>query len=191
MLIYKKGNALKQNFNQNTILVHGCNNCYPTGVMGAGIAGAIRQEYPSVTEEYENWSKDNYQPSYAVWTSLPRLRLGEVQVVKVSGSFANNDAFSICNLISQQETGNNEWGMPPVRYDSIKEGLFKLGRFISRLTLKYPATQVVSVPLGCGLGGGTWDVVKRLFEECLIDEYDISVTIFDFKANYWKEEEFS
>ena len=56
MIRYEKGDVLTTN---DDIIIHGCNSA---GVMGAGVALAIKRKYPKA--EIDHWTTKSIQPDY-------------------------------------------------------------------------------------------------------------------------------
>ncbi len=114
------------------IIAHGV-NCQ--GVMGSGVAGAIRRKWPTVFTEYK-----------AYWDTLasPIEALGMVQVVEV------DEKLFVANCFSQLDFGNDG-----KRYASLAaltealEGVFDYAH-VYKLPIYLPK-------IGCGLGGLDWE----------------------------------
>lgn len=142
------------------IIVHGC-NCQ--GVMGSGVAKAIRDKYSGVFKAYEK-----------LWDQRMGLRLGQTQfclgaennleipegyeVWKVGSDLPGN--LVIVNAMTQY--GYGKTGEQFVDYNAMK-ACFSMVRGFAEHT-KLP----VYFPLiGCGLGGGDWSEVCGIIENCL------------------------
>lgn len=129
------------------IIAHGCNT---QGVMGSGIAKAIRDKYPKCYNVYRlNYEENGDQ-----------LDLGDT--IFYHHSFLEDDGLPsriIGNCITQNLFGRT--GDCFVDYDAIKESLdhvFQLAR-----ELEYKS---VGLPLiGAGLGGGDWNRISVIIEE--------------------------
>lgn len=119
------------------IIVHGCNNC---GIMGSGLALTIKQTYPMVYQFY----KDE-------WNRRGRFNLGEVQFYWV------NHNKIICNAITQEKFGRDK---RYTDYDAVRNAFQKVYALakIDNLPIHFPK-------IGCGLGGGDWNIVKNIIEE--------------------------
>lgn len=147
---------------QNGVLVHCVNDI---GVMGAGIALAIAKKWPQVKKQYLNWS--NNQDNF-IKHNQP-FELGYIQNVKVS------DTLYVCNLVGQRGI-QSYYDLPPLRYQSIQEGLYRLREFMRDNNL----TELVSGRIGCGLAGGEWFIMEMIINHVFKDT-DISVTIYDIE----------
>jgi O-acetyl-ADP-ribose deacetylase (regulator of RNase III) len=157
MITYRKGDATNH---KNGVLVHCVNDI---GVMGAGIALAIAKKWPRVKEHYKEWYDNNH----------PCFCLGYIQNIRVSNSLW------VCNLFGQRGTSSFH-GMPPVRYESIQEGLYRLRDFMEAKSLK----EVVSGRMAAGLAGGNWALIEMIFKTVFKDS-DIKIIIYDLPNENW------
>ena len=65
-------------------------------------------------------------------------------------------------------------GVPPIRYQAIRDGLAKVAEF----AVEHGAS--VHMPrIGCGLAGGKWDEIEPLIAEEL-SASGVIVTVYDF-----------
>ena len=128
---------------ESGIIIHQV-NCQ--GVMGSGVARAIRDKFPIVWEKYKERCDDNTD------AGIPTAALlGYAQLVQVS------DKLWVCNLFSQNHYGRD--GRRYTSYDAIDAGLAHLGHQVSQLKM----TGDIHHPLlGAGLGGGNWDVIRTI-----------------------------
>lgn len=121
------------------LIVHGC-NCM--GVMGSGVALAIKEKWPIVYTEYKDYHRN------------AGLRLGDIHWVRVS-----RDTIVI-NAMTQHFYGRD--GTRYVDYDAVKECFRKVANLARsyKMQVNYPL-------IGCGLAGGDWNVVESIIEEQL------------------------
>jgi O-acetyl-ADP-ribose deacetylase (regulator of RNase III) len=130
-IIYETGDLLKCT---EAHILHSCND---RGVMGSGIAKALRDEYPEVFTEYRVIFEKN------------GLALGDVIVVPTP------DQKIVYNLIGQRGFGRD--GKVYVDYDAIRTGLQKVNEM---------GFDPVAMPkIGAGLGGGDWKIIEAIIEE--------------------------
>jgi O-acetyl-ADP-ribose deacetylase (regulator of RNase III) len=154
MIQYKKGDATRPEGPGNKIILHVCNDI---GGWGKGFVMAISKRWPEPERMYRDWH-----------ASQENFKLGEAQLVQVE------ENIWVANIVGQHKIHKDENGNPPIRYDSIREGLHKVGR----LALDIKAT--IHMPrIGCGLAGGTWDKIEPILEETLI-VHQLEVTVYDF-----------
>lgn len=125
------------------IIVQGCN---AQGVMGSGVAKAIRDAWPQVFTAY----RQAYDQR--------GLRLGEVIWVKVK----DEPLLMTANAITQEFYGREE-GRVYVDYPAIEKAFTLIGQKARQYGL------VVHYPLiGAGLGGGDWDRIEPIIERALV-----------------------
>lgn len=118
------------------IIVHGCN---AQGVMGSGVALAIRKKFPGAYKVYRNEHETR------------GLKLGSLTIWPEDGVF-------VVNGVTQEFYGRD--GKRYVDYDAVRE-VFK-----SVANIQHTFGGSVNFPLiGCGLGGGDWDVVATIIQE--------------------------
>lgn len=151
---YAKGDATLPT-KRPAMIVHVCND---VGGWGAGFVLAISRRWPEPEQRFRQWAKGSAEVPY---------ELGQVQFVQVEPDLW------VANLVGQhglRRTG----GMPPVRYDAIREGLAKVAMKARDLDLS------VHMPrIGCGLAGGTWEEIGPIVEEELAQK-GVDVTVYDF-----------
>lgn len=128
----------------NGIIVHGCN---AKGVMGAGVALAVRRTYPEAFKVYrEIFEEDG-------------LELGTVNFVPVAENLV------IANAVTQENYNSQAKGpVCMVDYKAIRR-CFKevaIEAKARNLPVHYPM-------IGAGLGGGDWDTIQAIIEDELFD----------------------
>lgn len=115
------------------IIVHGCN---AQGVMGSGVALAIKRKFPDAYAEYMK----AFQAG--------KLRLGTC-------TFWTDGTTTVINGVTQEFYGRD--GKKYVNYDAVRE-VFEFVADIEHIT-----GSAVNFPLiGCGLGGGVWSIVEDI-----------------------------
>ena len=138
-----------------SMILQGCN---AQGVMGSGVAKAIRLKWPGVFSVY--------RLEYERGLLVP----GHVTIAVVE-NFAENRKF-IANIITQKTFGYD--GSKYARYSALVKGL----ETVRSVCLLQDITEVATPPIGCGLGGLNKDFVFELLEEGLT-EHGINVTIYE------------
>jgi O-acetyl-ADP-ribose deacetylase (regulator of RNase III) len=151
---YIKGDATAPQTNSNKVIVHICNDI---GGWGKGFVMAISAKWSEPETQYRQWfqSKQNFY-------------LGEVQFVQVE-----KDIW-IANIIAQRNINKDEKRNPPIRYESVKEGLSKVAVFAKE---NYATVHMPRI--GCGLVGGKWELMEPIIVQELIEK-EIEVTVYDF-----------
>ena len=122
-------------------IVHGCN---AQGVMGSGVARIVKEKYPLAFRAYKESGHQLGSLSYFVE--------GELCVV---------------NAVTQEFYGRD--GQQYTDYDAVRD-CFRRLRMLSEQRVGVP--KIVNFPLiGCGLGGGDWNVVEAIIEEELGNDF--------------------
>lgn len=146
MITYKKGNLLNSTCN---IICHQV-NCQ--GVMSAGIAKQIRDRFPLCYENYREFVKRNGKEKC----------LGDVYFYQ-----AWNDTI-IANMFSQFHYLPR--GMRHTDYDAFRSCCGYIKQFLNFDNFNsYDHVRQIRIGfpygIGCGLGGGDWEVIKGIIEE--------------------------
>lgn len=127
------------------IIVHQVNMA---GVMGAGLARRIADRWPLVKYMYKN----------AVTGKM--YQLGDIQKIEVEPGL-----LYIVNLFGQRKYGR-ETGVVYTNYDAVARGLSATWKFSLELAAPYRPQIYIPFGMGCGLGGGNWDVIYELIKQC-------------------------
>lgn len=130
------------------IIVHGV-NC--RGVMGSGVAKALRDKYPKLYPAYRQ-----YVDSYAGGLGNSEVLLGKVHW------YEPNKELAIANAFTQDAYGKD--GLKYVSYDAVNDAFYRIG------TTALRNNRPIYFPMiGAGLGGGSWNVIKTIIEDVLED----------------------
>lgn len=145
---YVIGDATQPIGDGKKIISHICNNF---GGWGAGFVLAIsaRWRYP----------EDRYR-------AMPFYELGTAMVLEVEPDIY------VANMIAQHGIRTNSQGVPPIRYDALKQALKKVNKVAVEIgaTLHMPR-------IGCGLAGATWDKILPIIEK----NVTVDVIVYDLK----------
>ncbi len=150
-----KGDATCPQASGPRVVAHVCNDL---GRWGKGFVLAVSRRWPVAEAEYRRWYAAGRAGGFA---------LGAVQFVPVERFV------TVANLVAQRGV---KWGSggPPIRYDALPTCLGLLARHAIE------AGASVHMPrIGCGLAGGSWDVVGPLVDEHLCG-VGLRVTVYDF-----------
>jgi len=146
------GNVL--DFTENAVMIHGC-NCQ--GVMGSGVALAVREKYPDVYNIYVEHCSKHYD-----------FLLGGIQPITIRPDYM------IINAFTQNLFGTTQ---RQVDYEAIYECFEQTNIWMNRLsevrTLYFPK-------IGAGLGGGNWEIIKTIIEQTVDQKFN--PTLVEFKA---------
>lgn len=122
------------------VIMHGCN---AQGVMGSGVALAIKRKYPEVYYDY----KEEF--------SLRKgLCLGQVIFTWVNDS----DMLCIASAITQEFYGSGKRHFNYAAFINSLQSVLSFCRAYEK-DLHFPL-------IGCGLAGGDWNIVKELINDC-------------------------
>lgn len=149
MITFKKGDIFK---NSNVDAVVNTVNC--VGVMGRGIALQFKKSYP------ENFKM------YQIACKRREVVPGKMFIFK-------NPSLVAPRFIINFPT-KRHWRYAS-RIDDIENGLKDLVFTIKKLKIK----SIIIPPLGCGLGGLDWNIVKTRIESALSQLPDVNVIIYE------------
>lgn len=134
-------------------------NCQ--GVMGAGVAKCIREKYPDVMRTYSRWCRD-FDSEYL---------LGKVL------DYCTDKNQIIANCFAQNKTGSGRMTDYEAFYcclENLKKEIKYYG-FEHRIAFPYK--------IGCGLGGGDWDVILAMIKSVFGHDGDYTI-------EFWSLDEF-
>ena len=120
-------------------IVHGCN---AQGVMGSGVALAVKRKYPGAYEDYAHMYRE-----YG-------LILGEAYPYVISTNLV------IWNAITQEGFGQ------PTRncsYDAIQTCFEQINNTLTQIKSNYCELHIPMI--GAGLGGGNWEIIREIIEQ--------------------------
>lgn len=122
------------------IIIHQV-NC--KGVMGAGFAKQVKDKYPQLFKDYRE-----------------RCMLFDYTELLGTNYYYEDDNIIIVNMFSQNNYGTEA---RQTNYEAMATCLDKIRKM-------YP-TQTIIAPyrVGCGLGGGDWNIVSKLLEKYNIE----------------------
>jgi len=157
-ITYHVGDATQPVGDGHKIIVHNVNSI---GVWGAGFVVALSNKWAAPEAYYRRWHRLGY-------TNMTPFQLGQVQIVPVESKI------QVSNLIGQSGCGPY-YGLVPVRYESIHEGLLRLRSYMD--TFSY--TPSVHAPrLGAGISGGDWNKIEAIINE-VFEDTRYSFTVYD------------
>ena len=140
---YVKGNIVKDYY---PFIVHQV-NC--KGVMGAGLAKQIRNEWPWVYREYMELCTEYAKKGESL--------LGHIMISSATGLHAKR----IVGLFAQDGYGRNK---RYTDYSAFRECLKVLKKELDRYGGVYNS---IAFPygIGCGLAGGDWNIIQDLIKD--------------------------
>lgn len=170
-LIHKQGDVTNPTESGNLFIIHCCNDI---PCMGSGVALALMKKWPKIRTEYMKWSE--YGQVYENSWASNKFRLGEIQIVDVEGESSEGTNWAVVNMIGQRDVSSYK-DMPPIRYEAIKECLWKIRDQIEKENRDYPAINIVAPKFGSHLAGGDWNKIESIIHE-VFDETDINFTVY-------------
>jgi O-acetyl-ADP-ribose deacetylase (regulator of RNase III) len=162
MIYFHKGDLLKTKYK------YICHQVNCQGKMNSGVAKAIREKWPVVYKEYQNWYDhwcqkvlDDYGGSED-YPSPSEVMLGRILMVEVD----NNQ--TVINMAAQQYYGYD--GGRYTSYDAFWMCLNRIKEII-------PKGSSIGFPdhIGCCRGGANWNIIKAMIEEVLGDDYEVHI----------------
>lgn len=144
------GDAIHPTVSGNKVIVHVCNSI---GLWGRGFVLALSRRWAAPEREYRKIPKD-------------QLHLGSVQFVRVE-----EDTW-VANLVGQEGI-RKSYGLPPIRYEAIREGLSKVKSWAEE-----HGAQIVMPKIGAGLAGGNWLRIEQIIREELTNK-GIPTTVYE------------
>lgn len=152
---YVIGNLLES---KTPVILHGCN---AQGVMGSGVAKAIRDRYP--------WAYDEYRAIYERQSNS--LTLGQVIP-------ASDGELVVLNAITQFNYGRSP-NTRYVSYDAVDDAMRNTKDLLRQFRAEFPVPFIAMPKIGAGLGNGDWGVIERIIDLHLGDDAIVYVLTRD------------
>lgn len=174
MIKYINGDATEPVGDGNKLIIHCCNDI---GAWGSGFVIAISKRWTRPELYYRNWT--NHSSSVYLLNGVQskdtsQFKLGQIQTVQVE------DDIYVINMVGQRSVGNltlkvldQEYNIPPVRYEAIRECLIRTAQVAVDLNASIHCPR-----FGTGLAKGNWSVIENLIEDIFIKN-GIEVTVYD------------
>lgn len=153
MINYLKGDATLPVGDGNKIIVHCCNDI---GGWARGFVLALSARWSKPEEEYRAWFRGERGLHF----------LGAVQYVPVESDIW------VANVIGQHDIRTID-DVPPIRYDALRAGLRRVGRFAAEINASIHMPRI-----GCGLAGGHWTLVEPIIDDEL---WGLKVNVYDLE----------
>lgn len=135
------------------ITPHCCNNL---GVMGAGVAKALKNKWPKVFYSYKNNS----------------MNLGGVSFVPVEFNEFDEPIRFIVNMIGQDGVRSKD-NPKPVKYSALVNAMTNTNAYINLLKIKNPL--ICTIKFGSDLAGGDWKLIEELIKEIWLPKMNVVV----------------
>lgn len=138
---------------QEGIIVHGC-NCQ--GVMGSGVARAIKVRFPAAFEAYRDRHRAHpLQLGETINVCHPITAPENTGDLCIVPSKSMPPGVIIVNAMTQRYYGR-EPGIQYVDYDALERAFEQVAELAERTSLPVHFPEI-----GCGLGGGQWSEVSQ------------------------------
>jgi O-acetyl-ADP-ribose deacetylase (regulator of RNase III) len=159
MITYKIGDLLKDS--SAMFLLHQV-NCM--GIMGGGIAYQIKLQNPQVNRDYIYLCNGQKE--------IGEL-LGNVQILPVDDFYSLKPQY-IVNCFGQKKVSSIT---KMTSYDALDECFIAVKNYCE---VHYPEGCVIGLPykIGCGLGGGDWEIVEAIIRKNFAQSKSIDVEIW-------------
>jgi len=158
------------------VITHGC-NCQ--NVMGAGIAVPMKQNFkcdtfPMESPEFKGDINKLGTIDYMVHNLILQklIKLGNLNLL--APDFGGQNLI-VVNSYTQYRYGRNhaDGDKSPYDYEAITLCMRKINHLFKGKSIGLPK-------IGCGLAGGDWTIVKKIFEREL---KDMDVTVVELNTN--------
>jgi len=147
------------NKNEVVIIPHCCNDL---GIMGKGVALALKEKWPLVEDVYK----------------MQSLTLGFVSFAHVQ-EMNNEDQIVVVNMIGQHGTVHQD-NPKPVKYWALSEAMLRVRFFCEDNYGQNDAKPVIHCPkFGSDLAKGNWDFILELIREIWL-ENGIDVVVYEY-----------
>lgn len=143
------------------VVAHGTNCC---GVMGSGVAKALRAKYPIIFNPYKLMCDSH--------VSSKSDLLGSVCFVDVGLETTPNNELIIANCFTQVNYGRD--GRQYAHVEAIITSVEAAVKLAVELGLPFYMPKI-----GCGLGGLSWDDDVEMKIEEIADKYDTTIYVCD------------
>ncbi|HWE97678.1 MAG TPA: macro domain-containing protein [Tepidisphaeraceae bacterium] len=156
---YLVGDATAPQGDGPRIIAHVCNDL---GRWGRGFVLALSKRWHEPEARFRAWHRNEVQ-------GAPPFELGQVQFVAIESDLW------VANMIGQHGIVPKD-GVQPVRYEAIRSALMTVSRFA-----KEHHASVHMPRIGCGVAGGTWDIVGPIVQQTLADA-GVNVFVYDLPS---------
>jgi O-acetyl-ADP-ribose deacetylase (regulator of RNase III) len=154
---YVIGDATSPTGSDAAIIAHVCNDL---GQWGRGFVLAVSSRWSTPELAYRQWHRQRESNGFG---------LGAVQLVDVQpGIF-------VANMVAQHGLVAVD-GIPPIRYEAVDTCLARLA-----VLARQHSASVHMPRIGCGLAGGSWDLIESIVERRLARE-GIRSFVYDLPA---------
>lgn len=163
-IIQAHGDVTNPNATGKIIIPHVCNDI---GKWGRGFVMALSKRWPKTRKAYMDW----YHSGYDVDQDA-KFKLGHTMFVKASKTKTRE--IYVANMIAQHKIAVMGETEKPIRYAALARCMAEVARYAQKKNASIHAPV-----FGCGLAGGSKEVVFSLINELWISR-GISVTVYNY-----------
>ena len=161
---------------QTTIIIpHVVNDL---GIMGAGVALALRKKWNAVFKYYYGYILDQTLGLEDEELKSARLALLGKLAAPGVGLIGVEENIFVANMIAQNEVISNV-NQRPLRYDALVSCMNLIKDTIQKGRIKYGDVEIHTPKFGSDLAGGNWDFILELIEDIWIQN-NINVIVYEF-----------
>jgi O-acetyl-ADP-ribose deacetylase (regulator of RNase III) len=153
---YVYGSAIQPRGTGARLVVQVVNDATPNWG-GAGFASAVRNAWPHVQQDFQNWVREDPKA----------LRLGQVRIT------AAEDRVTVASIVAQHGYGDSS--RPRIRYSGLRAGLGEVAQFARKL-----GASVHMPRIGTGHARGSWAIVEDIVIETM---RGVLVTVYDLPGS--------
>lgn len=139
---YRKGDVFQSDAKH---IAHGCNM---QGKMGKGFALAVKENYPSAYNDYMKCYQDGFN-------------LGDIIISNVSNFIEER---VIINCLTQFTYSSKQY-ITNISYEAIQSCMIKINDYC----IDHNVHEIHMPKIGASLGGGDWERISQIIEECSTD----------------------
>lgn len=140
------GDILISNTEDKEVVV--CHQVNCKGVMGAGLAKQVKQKFPAVFQLYKDKCR------------LIEAGIGGIGDVQFCCLLAD-EGYILTNVFGQNGYGRTKCHTD---YEALHKAFEKIAMAFPNATVRIPYL------MGCGLGGGNWEIVTTIINETLVNK---------------------
>lgn len=160
---YHQGDIFSRNITGHELII--CHQINCQGVMGAGLAKQIRTMFPFLYERYKRTCSR---------AAKSEDLLGKVEFTPIR---YNGNDWLIASIFAQDSYGRDKCYTD---YDALRRALSAVRVVATPLPTRTLTTVRIPYKMGCGLAGGSWDIVEQIIKD--------ELALYEIPVEIWKKE---
>lgn len=173
-ITYVVGDATQPVGDGPKVIAHVCNDA---GGWGRGFVVALSRRWSEPEYVYREWYRQQHIDG---WHDA-QFKLGRVRFARVVPSDAPGGGIVVANMIAQRGIRHDPTAPAAIDYLVLRQCL----EYVGDVTVN--KGESVHMPrIGCGLGGGSWEVVEEIIHDHLIDQ-GVPVTVYDLPGSTFRQ----